>query len=78
MISEEFDILERKILNIKIYEEDFDLIKIAILNSIQNINKNINNLDLDNEIKEKLQNDIIKYKRLLSKLDICKLYNENI
>lgn len=74
----EFDMPNKKLMNIKIYEDDFILIKIAIISSIQNISKNINNLDLDNETKDKLQNDIFKYKQLLSKLEICKLYNEDI
>lgn len=74
----EFDMPNKKLMNIKIYEDDFILIKIAIISSIQSISKNINNLDLDNETKDKLQNDIFKYKQLLSKLEICKLYNEDI
>lgn len=78
MIDNELDTIEKKVLNIKIYEEDFNLIKIAVMIAIQNTNKNINNLEIDNELKLKLQKNANEYKKLLSKLEICKLYNENI
>lgn len=78
MIDLELDDIERKILNIKIYEEDYQLIKIAIISNIQNCYKFINNEEIDQETKTSLQKKIDNYKKLLAKLDICELYNENV
>lgn len=70
--------INKKMMNIKIYEEDFNLIKVSIFNLIQDIRKNIDELDLDDKMKGELKNDIFKYRQLLSKLEICKLYNEDV
>lgn len=78
MIDIELDEIERKILNIKLYEEDYQLIKIAIASAIQNCYKFINDENIDQETKVSLKNKINNYKNLLSKLDICGLYNENM
>ena len=78
MIDIELDELERKILNIKLYEEDYQLIKIAIISNIQNCYKIINNQDMDDETRISIQNKINDYKNLLAKLNICELYNKNV
>lgn len=78
MIDLELDEIERKILNIKLYEEDYQLIKIAIVSAIQSCYQLINNEETDQETKVSLQKKIDNYKKLLAKLDICELYNENV
>lgn len=68
--------MNEKILNIKISEEDFELIKRAILISIQKCNENIKNPILNKDDVFNLENDILKYKKIITKLNVCKLYND--
>lgn len=77
MISEELENFEKKVLNIKMYEKDFVLIKIAIVSEIQKLNKSLNEIELDDLTRLKFESNIINYKKLLSKLETCKLYNED-
>lgn len=67
---------EEKIVTIKVYEEDYERIKAAIISSIFQIKKNIENPNLDEETKNELQKEITMYRMLLSSLKTCKLYNE--
>ena len=46
---------EEKIVTIKVYEEDYERIKVAIISSIFQIKKNIENPNLDEETKNELQ-----------------------
>lgn len=68
--------MNKKILNIKIDEEDYDRLLIAIASVIQEFNKNKNNTT-DLEEKDRIEFDIYKYKVLVGKLKTCKLYNED-
>lgn len=64
-----------KILNIKINEEDYERIILAILNKIHDLNCDKNS-ENNVEEKEKIEFNIYKHKLLMSKLEVCKLYNE--
>lgn len=68
--------MNKKILNIKIDEEDYDRLLIAIASVIQEFNKNKNNTT-DLEEKDRIEFDIYKFKMLIGKLKTCKLYNED-
>lgn len=68
--------MNEKILNIKISETDFDMIKRAIIIAIQKCNENIKNPILDKEDVFNLEEDILKYKKIITKLNVCKLYND--
>ena len=68
--------MNKKILNIKIDEEDYDRLLSAIASVIQEFNKNKNNTT-DLEEKDRIEFDIYKFKMLVSKLKTCKLYNED-
>ena len=68
--------MNKKILNIKIDEEDYERLLIAIASMIQELNKNKNNTT-DLEEKDRIEFDIYKFKMLIGKLKTCKLYNED-
>ena len=66
---------ENKILDIKIDEEDYQRILVAVGSSIQQLNSNKNNA-IDLEEQDKIDFEIHKYKMLIGKLKTCKFYNE--
>lgn len=65
----------KKILNIKIDEEDYEKILVALVSMIQKLNNDKNNA-IDEEDKDTVEFDIHKYKMLIGKLKTCRLYNE--
>ena len=65
-----------KILNIKIEEDDYDRLLIAVATIIQELNKNKKSTTNVEEI-DRIEFDIYKYKMLVSKLKTCRLYNED-
>lgn len=70
--------MNKKIIDLKIYEEDFDYILLGLINNINQTNDLINtNKKLDDDTIKLLKNDIKKEKDLISRLNVCKLYNEN-
>ena len=68
---------KNKFLDLKIEGEDFIKIKLSVMNSITNLRQNLYNDKLEPEDKEMIRKEIDSYKSLLSKLDICELYNED-
>ena len=70
--------MNKKIINLKIYEEDFNYILLGLINNI-NQTKNLinNNKKLDDDTIKLLKEDIKKEKDLISRLNVCKLYNED-
>ena len=66
-----------KFLDFKVEGEDFIKIKLSVMNSITNLRQNLYNDKLEPEDKEMIRKEIDSYKSLLSKLDICELYNED-
>lgn len=68
---------KNKFLDLKVEGEDFIKIKLSVMNSITNLRQNLYNDKLEPEDKEMIRKEIDSYKSLLSKLDICELYNED-
>ena len=66
----------KKILNIKIYEDDYNKILLAIMDNIVKLNRQKENA-VDLEDINKINSNIQQYKMLLTKLRTCKLYNED-
>ena len=64
-----------KILDIKVDEEDYQRILVAVASSIQQLNGDKNNA-IDLEDKDRIDFEIYKYKMLIGKLKTCKFYNE--
>lgn len=70
--------MNKKIIDLKIYEEDFNYILLGLINNINHTNDLINNnKKLDDDTIKSLKEDIKKEKDLISRLNVCKLYNEN-
>ena len=65
----------KKVLNIKMYDEDFEMIQIVITSHIARLQMELYD-DLTNEDKSIIEQTILKEKMLIAKLKTCKLYNE--
>lgn len=65
-----------KILNIKISEKDFEMIIVSLLSTIQKCHENKGNPLLNKKEIEQIEADIQNYKKIITKLNVCKLYND--
>lgn len=66
----------KKIVTLKIYEDDFYSIQAIILEHIRKMRSDLTQEDLSEETKKLIEKTISENKALMEKLNICKLYNE--
>lgn len=62
-------------MNLKIEKKDYFKIKVSIIDSIKNLKQTLNSDNVNDNDKQIIRDTLNEYKNLLSKLEICELYN---